>query len=43
MSAVAPTAQPHEIVWTLTNGVVASRSLQVVAALGWPTRSAPSG
>ncbi|MDQ3662977.1 MAG: hypothetical protein M3454_18400 [Actinomycetota bacterium] len=26
--------QPHEIVWTLTNAVMASRSLQVVAELG---------
>lgn len=34
MSTATPTAQPHEIVWTLTNGVVGSRSLQVVAALG---------
>ncbi|HEV2760855.1 MAG TPA: methyltransferase, partial [Acidimicrobiales bacterium] len=29
-----PAAQPHEIVWSLTNNVVASRSLQVVAELG---------
>ena len=26
--------KPHEIVWTLTNAVVASRSLQVIAELG---------
>jgi C-methyltransferase len=28
------TQQPHEIVWTVTNAVVVSRSLQVVAELG---------
>ncbi len=26
--------QPHEIVWTLTNNVIASRCLHVVAVLG---------
>jgi hypothetical protein len=30
----APAAQPHEILWMLTNAVVASRSLHVVAELG---------
>ena len=34
MSTTAPAAQPHEIVWTLTNAVVASRSIHVVAELG---------
>ena len=34
MSTAGPAAQPHEIVWTLTNNVIASRSLQVVAELG---------
>ena len=34
MSTVSPAAQPHEIVWTLTNNVIASRCLQVVAELG---------
>ena len=34
MSTATTTAQPHETVWTLTNAVVASRSLHVVAELG---------
>ena len=34
MSTTSPAAQPHEIVWTLTNGVIPSRALQVVAELG---------
>jgi hypothetical protein len=34
MSTASPAAQPHEIVWTLTNNVVASRCLHVVAELG---------
>jgi len=34
MSTASPTAQPHEVVWTLINHVIPSRSLQVVAELG---------
>ena len=34
MSTISPVAQPHEIVWTLTNNLIASRSLHVVAELG---------
>lgn len=34
MSTATPAAQPHEIVWMLTNAVVASRSLHVAAELG---------
>ena len=34
MSTASPAAQPHEIVWTLTNNVIASRCLHVVAELG---------
>lgn len=34
MSTASQAALPHEIVWTLTTNVVASRSLQVVAELG---------
>jgi len=35
MSTATLTAQlPHEIVWTLTNGAVASKSLRVIAELG---------
>lgn len=34
MSTASPAAEPHEIVWTLTNGVIPSRALQVVAELG---------
>ena len=34
MSTASPVAQPHEVVWNLTNNLVASRSLQVVAELG---------
>ena len=30
----APVPQPHEILWSLTNAVVASRSLHVIAELG---------
>ncbi len=34
VSTATTTAQPHEIVWTLINDFVSSRSLQVVADLG---------
>ena len=34
MSTATSTARPHEIVWTLINDLVSSRSLQVVAELG---------
>lgn len=34
MSTATPVAQPHEIVWSLTNAVVVSSSLQVAAELG---------
>ena len=34
MSTTSPAPQPHEIVWGLTNGVIPSRALQVVAELG---------
>jgi hypothetical protein len=33
-SAVATEKQPHEIIWTMTNAVVASRALHAVADLG---------
>jgi Dimerisation domain len=32
--------QPHEVLWSLTNGIVASRSLHVVAELGVADRIA---
>ena len=34
MSTATTTAQPHEVVWALTNAAVGARALQVVAALG---------
>ncbi|MFN2568663.1 MAG: hypothetical protein ABR564_03565, partial [Candidatus Dormibacteria bacterium] len=35
VTTASPTAvQPHEIIWNLTNAVVASRSLHVAAELG---------
>ena len=34
MSTATPTMQPHEIIWTLTNHVVVSRSVHVVAEFG---------
>ncbi len=34
MSTARSTAQPHEIVWSLTNNIIPSRCLQVVAELG---------
>ena len=34
MSTATPTAQTHEIVWTLTNAGIGARALQVVADLG---------
>ncbi len=34
MSTTTQTAQPHEIIWTLTNEVVVSRSVHVIAELG---------
>ena len=34
MSTATPTMEPHEVIWTLTNHVVVSRSVHVVAELG---------
>lgn len=34
MSTVAASVRPHELIWSMSNAVIASRSLHVVAELG---------